>query len=75
MSRYVVHFTGTVVIDAENAAQAAKQAKKYRVIGRAIGAEWGKGRDPVMFERGDVTLKMGLPMRVSTSTRSTQKGE
>lgn len=66
MARYVVPFTGCVYIDAENAAQAAKHAKKYRVIGQAVGSYRStKDRDPIRYERGAATLKMGLPMRAT----------
>jgi hypothetical protein len=65
--RYVVYFTGCVHIEAENVAQAAKHAKKYRMIGRAVGAGRStKDRDPIRYERGEVTLKMGQPLRVVT---------
>lgn len=72
MSRYVVHFTGCVYIEAENAAQAEKQAKKYRMIGQATGAMRSKkDRDPIRYSLGAAAWKMGLPMKVSSEPQKT----
>lgn len=71
MKRYVVHFTGCVYIDAENVAQASKHAKKYKMIGAAVGSgRSAKQRDPIRYERGVADLKFGLPMCVAPSTRA-----
>jgi len=68
--RYKVPFTGFFIIDAPNVAQAAKQAKKYRVIGRALVASRGlHDRDATVCERGDVTLKIGVPTRLPQEGR------
>lgn len=66
MPSYRVFFSGSVLIDAPNAAQAAKQAKKYRMIGSAIEASRPsrKDRDVMICERGEIHLKMGVPCRV-----------
>ena len=64
MPRYIVPFSGHVVIEAENVAQAARHAAKYKMIGRAAGAHRSiHERDVTLYERGEVILNMGKPCR------------
>ena len=73
MNRYVVYFTGHAYIDAENAVQAANQAKKYKLIGQAIGSRrTAKERDATRYERGKATLTVSNPIRVNRSDAASQ---
>lgn len=65
MSFYSVPIKGYIVIEAENAVQAAKHAQAYRLIGSAVGfSKKPKDRDFVRYERGPSILEIGKPVKI-----------